>query len=203
MTEFHLEKRNKEEKKKQIASIFKNISCKNENPIYEEILSQEEELEKIRCEFDAYLETTAIHLQSILRLWISPSTGRSDNKEISQISLDRILEKIDKFHDFISKNRERMDYFEDLINNFHSIISESASAQRVYEQFKLVCNKNIKKIKLIVSDFKLLLQEFGIFPEDPAMNKKKYQINLKIFDSLLKLIILKHKPIKSVYERFN
>lgn len=203
MTEFHLEKKNKEEVKSEIASIFKNISCKNENPIYEEILTKEEELNKIRCDFDAYLETTAIHLQSILRLWISPSTGRSDNKEISRLSLDKIMEKINKFHDFISKNRERMDYYDSLIKSFKSIVSENSTAKRVFDQFQLVSNKNIKKIKLIVSDFKLLLQEYGIFPENPAMDKRQYQKNLKIFDSLLKLIILKHEPIKSVYDYFN
>ncbi|TXT59833.1 MAG: hypothetical protein BAJALOKI2v1_160005 [Promethearchaeota archaeon] len=203
MTEFHLEKKSKEEVKSEIASIFKNISCKNENPIYEEILTKEEELNKIRCDFDAYLETTAIHLQSILRLWISPSTGRSDNKEISRLSLDKIMEKINKFHDFISKNRERLDYYDSLIMSFKAIVSENPTAKRVFDQFQLISNKNIKKIKLIVSDFKLLLQEYGIFPEDPAIDKRQYQKNLKIFDSLLKLIILKHEPIKSVYDYFN
>lgn len=202
----HNNGKNKKDLKCEIADIFMGISNKDNKyiPNLTDIKSHNKEAEeKFRCKFSEYLEVTSMWFQSILRLEFSPSTGNSDGKKMSGYSLKKLVEKVDEFHDYLSKNEKHRKLVKEVIERYEKVIEKDFRASKVSENYKIVAHRNLNKLKLILSDFNIFLNEKGIYPTRAQMNEKEYQYNLKLLDSLLKYMILLHKPIKSVFDLFN
>lgn len=192
----------KDKVKCEIANIFMKISCENgEDDNLAEIAKQTIQ-EDNKQEFNNYLELTTIWFQSIIGLKTSPSTGRSDNRKMADVSMKKLLDKVNEFHDFISANELYLDFLPKIKRHYTNIIQNNPEAGRILKRYKNVAHRNLEKLSLIESDFRLLLNHLGIFPEDRTLSKKKRHRNLKIMDSLIKFIILLHKPIGNVYSRF-
>ncbi|MBD3213910.1 MAG: hypothetical protein GF311_14970 [Candidatus Lokiarchaeota archaeon] len=198
-----LNSRDKKDKVKcEIADIFMKISCENSNDDEIAEIAKQTIQEETRAKFNNYLELTTIWFQSIIGLKTSPSTGRSDNRKMAHVSLNKLLNKVNEFHDFISANELYLEFLPQIKKRYTNMILNYPEAKRILDQFKNVANRNLEKINLLESDFRLLLNHLGIFPEDHHLSDRERHKNLKIMDSLIKMIILLHKPIGSVYSRF-
>ncbi|TFF90237.1 MAG: hypothetical protein EU548_04035 [Promethearchaeota archaeon] len=194
----------REELKCEIADIFMGISRKdnaNSSHVAENKLNTLEE--EFNCKISNDLELISIWFQSILRLELSPSAGNADCKKMSEVSIEKFIDKVNEFHNFLSKNENFQGLIKKAISNYQKKIEKDFEAFKVLENFKNVSHSNLNKLKLILSDFKIFLSEKGIYPENNKMDKNKYHRNLKLMDSLLKLLILLHRPIRSVYNLFD
>lgn len=194
----------KEDLKCEIADIFMGISNKDNKyiPDLDEIRAKKAR-EEFTCKFSDYLELTSMWFQSILRLEFSPSMGNSDGKKMSGVSLQKLVDKVNEFHGYVSENEEFNDLVQKIITKYTNIVEKDYQAFKVLENFRCVAHNNLNKLKLILSDFNHFLTEKGIYPENPQLDKQEYHYNLKLLDSLLKLLILLHRPIKSVFNLFN
>jgi len=179
-----------------LAKLFSNITDSEDNSKLKDITTERLE-EKKREEFDKYLELTTIWFQSILELNFSPSTGTSDNKRMTDVSMKQFLNKVNEFHNFISQNKEYLPFFPTKIDMYSKCIMNNPEAVRIVASFKNIANKNLEKLNLIINDFNMLLLKL-----EDNNNKEQKQYYLKIQDALLKLLILLHKPINNVFTRF-
>jgi len=159
--------------------------------------------EEFKFKISNDLELISIWFQSILRLELSPSAGNTEHKKMSEISFEKFIDKVNEFHNYLSKNENFQGLIKKVISNYQKKIEKDFEAFKVLENFKNVSHSNLNKLKLILSDFKIFLSEKGIYPENNNMDENIYHRNLKIMDSLLKLLILLHKPIRSVYNLFD
>lgn len=193
---------NKEKIRSEIANIFMKISCENtESNELAEIARQAIQKEN-KKEFNTSLELITMWFQSILGLKISPSAGRSDNRKMATTSLKQLIKKVNDFHDFISANELYLGFLPKIKQQYIQLIKSCPEAEKILNEFQNKGHKNLQKLNLIESDFKMFLYHLGIFPKDNNMKNEECQEKLKIIDSLIKMIVLLHKPIGNVNSRF-
>jgi hypothetical protein len=188
-------KSKKDPSKSELAKLFYNISNPEEESQEKDLLFEKAKAEK-QERFERYLEVTTIWFQSILGLKTSPSTGTADNRKMAGISMEKLVNKVNEFHQFISKNKKYLPFIPNKIDKYAKRIMNSRGALRILADFKNLANKNLEKLNLIMSNFKSFLHKIE------AKNEGNEQDYLKIQDALLKLIILLHEPIKDVFSRF-
>ncbi|TXT60945.1 MAG: hypothetical protein BAJALOKI1v1_1210006 [Promethearchaeota archaeon] len=187
----------KKASKDQLAELFFSIANPEEACHLKGKRKVQKEKEKTE-EFEKYLEVCTIWFQSILGLKTSPSTGTSDNRKMAGISMEKLINKVDEFHSFISENKKYLPCIPNKIDLYSKYIIDNPDALRILASFRNIANRNLTKLNLIMSDFKLLLQKI-----EANDNGSKTQNYLKIQDALLKLMILLHQPINDVFSRFS
>jgi hypothetical protein len=120
--------KNKKDLKCEIADIFMGISNKDSKyiPNLKDIKADYKEAkENFKCQFSEYLEVTSMWFQSILRLEFSPSNGNSDGKKMSGYSLKKLVEKVNEFHDYLTKNKRYGNLVDQVIETLNALKSFS------------------------------------------------------------------------------
>ncbi|TFF99659.1 MAG: hypothetical protein EU541_04335 [Promethearchaeota archaeon] len=157
--------------------------------------------EGFKQQYEIYIEITSIWFESILGLNTCPSSGTSDNRQMSGISLEKLVQKVDEFYHFRKEHTEFSDFIAEQKSLFQKRINDTFEAKRIRNDFKNLANRNLNKINLIMNDFSVLLRKMEVAEkgEDKNIIRQKH---LKIRDALIKLIILDHKPVGNIFSRF-
>lgn len=160
-----------------------------------------EKFEGFKQQFEIYIEITSIWFESILGLNTCPSTGTADNRKMSGVSLEKLINKVNEFYQFRKEHGKFSDYVAEKKALYNKRIKENFEARRIRNDFRNLANQNLNKLHLIMNDFSTLIQKMEA-AEKGEDKRKLRQKHLKIRNALIKLIILEHRPVGNVFSRF-
>jgi len=194
-------KSNSSSSKDTLASLVTRLTCgENEAQTYAPG-DHIEKVEGFKQQFEIYIEITSIWFESILGLNTCPSTGTGDNRQMSGVSLEKLVKKVNEFYNFRKEHKEFSDFIQEKRAVYENRIKDNFEARRIRNDFKNLANRNLNKLHLIMNDFSVLLRKMDV--AEKGENKAKIrQKHLKIRDALIKLIILDHKPVGNIFSRF-
>lgn len=195
------DKSSNSEKSNNLKSLVTRLTGKNNEAQTYSPGDHMEKLEGFKQQFEIYIEITSIWFESILGLNTCPSTGTADNREMSGVSLEKLIDKVNEFYQFRKEHSEFSDYVAEKKALYNKRIKKNFEARRIKNDFKNLANRNLNKLHLIMNDFSVLIRKMEV-AEKGEDKQKIRQKHLKIRDALIKYIILEHRPVGNIFSRF-